>query len=60
MLDFGVKCLLVHVHGNGRSCKRKGLAMMDVLVSKTYLDQKQLSKPRDPGVKCLLYEAEKT
>ena len=33
---------------------------MEVLVNKTSLDQDQPSKSRDPGVKCLLYEARKS
>ena len=44
-------------HRKGRKDSINPRPIMEVLVTKTCLDQDQQSKPRDPGVKCLLYEA---
>lgn len=46
-------------HRKGRKDLINPQPIMEVLVTKTCLDQDQQSKPRDPGVKCLLYEARK-
>ena len=46
-------------HRKGRKDSINLQPIMEVLVTKTSLDQDQQSKPRDPGVKCLLYEARK-
>lgn len=47
-------------HRKGRGDSINPQPVMEVLVTKTSLDQDQPSKSRAPGVKCLLYEARKS